>query len=306
MKRKYLIIVNPVAGKGKGEKAHKIIKDFLAGKNFERKIVLTERPEHAKEITEKESGNFDVIVAVGGDGTNNEIINGLNFGHEKIFAVIPIGSGNDLVHNYPYPKKTDEILNTVFRDEIRAMNIDVGKIVYKENNSRERKTHYFINGLGIGFDAFVAYLNQQNKTLSGIASYILAVGKALKTYKPFEIDFETEEVNAKGEKMLLAIGNGVSAGGGFYLTPNGIVNDGLLELCVLDTVGKAELMMKLPLALFNKVDKIKQIALSRFKNLIIKEISPTFVHADGETVTTELISAEISLVEKNNLKIING
>jgi YegS/Rv2252/BmrU family lipid kinase len=306
MNRKYLIIVNPVAGKGKGEKAYRVIKDFLSDKSFDYEIILTERPEHAKEITENKINEFDIVVAVGGDGTNNEIINGLDFEKEKIFAVVPIGSGNDLVHNYPYPKDLNDILNTVFKAEIKLMNIDVGQIIFKEAKSDEEKTHYFINGLGIGFDAFVAYLNQQNKTLNGIASYILAVGKALKTYKPFEIDFSTEKESVKGEKMLLAIGNGVSAGGGFYLTPNGIVNDGLLELCVLDTVGKAELMMKLPLALFNKVDKIKQISLSRFQDLTINKISPTFVHADGETVTTELISAKVSLVKNNNLKIITG
>ncbi|NOX16836.1 MAG: YegS/Rv2252/BmrU family lipid kinase [Chlorobi bacterium] len=306
MKRKYLVIVNPVAGKGKGEKAYHEIKEFLSDKSLDYEIVLTERPEHAKEITRMKSAEFNVIVAVGGDGTNNEIINGLDFEKEKIFAVVPIGSGNDLVHNYPYPKDIDEIFKTIFAEEINVMNIDVGKIIYKEQNSSESKTHYFINGLGIGFDAFVAYLNQQNKTLSGIASYILAVGKALKTYKPFEIDFATETIKEKGEKMLLAIGNGVSAGGGFYLTPNGIVNDGLLELCVLDTVGKAELMAKLPLALINKVDKIRQISLSRFKRLKINEISPTFVHADGETVATKLISAEISLAQNNKLKIITG
>jgi YegS/Rv2252/BmrU family lipid kinase len=250
---------------------------------------------------------YDIIIAVGGDGTVNEVVNGmLSCNNQKTFGVLPVGSGNDFVKNLNLPKNIEDILSVYHNDNLsEVIKSDIGVINFKEYENDTDKVHYFINGLGIGFDAYVAYLNQQNKTLSGLTSYILAVFKALLNYKMLDVNVEGNNFKITGKKLMLTIGNGISSGGGFYLTPNAVINDSILNFSIFEAISRRRLLTALPLVLLNKIDKIPEATMYEFKELSIRLLEPYYVHCDGEIITDKMLSADIKLADRN-LDVINS
>lgn len=300
---KFLYIVNPVAGKGRGKKAMPVISDFCNSHKINHKIIITEFPTHAREIMEKESDNFDTIVSVGGDGTLNEVVNGMSSGARQKLAVLPIGSGNDFVKNIGISSNILENLSIIHNNN-SIISSDIGVIKFTTDDNNEEKTHKFINSLGIGFDAFVGHLNQNNKVLSGIMSYLYAVLKGLMNYKMISTELRISDEVISGDRLMVSIGNGVSSGGGFYLNPYAIINDGKLDISVFDSVTRRRLLWALPMALLNKLDKIPEAKFYSTNNSIeIKLRNPYYIHCDGEIITDKLRSATIT-IRKNALKVI--
>lgn len=296
---KFLYIVNPTSGKGRGKKTISQIHSFCKSHNVNYKLEETKYNLHAREITQKNLAHYDAVIAVGGDGTVNEVVNGL-FPHQNtIFGVLPVGSGNDFVKNISLHNTIKENMSLIHSNSHNSIsNVDLGIVDYTEKDSVEQKSHVFANNLGIGFDAYVGHLNQNNKTLSGLSSYILAVIKALFNYKMINLELNLPQDRISGEKLLVAIGNGISSGGGFYLNPNAKIDDGLLDITVVDKVTRRRLMTALPMALINKLEKIREAKMYISKEFEIKLNSPYFVHCDGEIITQTLEEAKISIKPK--------
>lgn len=296
---KYLYIVNPVSGKGKGKKAIKLIESFHS---HDCDIVITNYPKHATDIVKKECNNYKTIISVGGDGTLNEIINGFELGARSNLAVLPVGSGNDFVKNINYNKNIKDTLSLITNNNNKVMDVDRGKIEFydKENSS---KAHYFINNLGIGFDAYVGFINLNNKVFSGLLSYLYAVVKALFNYQMVDIEYKSKDNMINGKKLMVSIGNGVCSGGGFYLNPNAIINDGVLDISIFDKITRRRLLAALPMALINKLDKVPEAKMYMTDYADIKLKNPYFVHCDGEIITTTLKEAKIT-IQKKAVKIL--
>lgn len=301
---KYLYIINPAAGKGKGITAKNVIDDFHKINKIQYTIVLTETPKHATKIAKENLRSFSHIIAVGGDGTINEVINGIANTNDVIFSVLPIGTGNDLIKSMNFPndiKKSLEILHNKVKNKIILA--DLGLLEYSEKESSNVKSHYFINCLGIGFDAYVGFINSANKMLSGVTSYVIAVLKALYKFKMIDssIIFDNEEI--KGKKLMLTVGKGISSGGGFYLTPNAVLDDNYLDISIFDKVSRFRLLQVLPKALVNKLQNVKEAGMYKTKCLQISLEEPYYVHCDGEIISEVLESAKISCVE-NGIKLL--
>lgn len=293
---KLLYIVNPIAGKGRGKKVISKIKQFHNGSNGKYKIIITKFPKHASQIAKENSGNGDLIISVGGDGTLNEVINGLNLENKNKVAVLPIGTGNDFASNFKYGKSVKDNLIRISKYRNNLVSVDIGSVEFQDKEKTVKNT-LFINSLGIGFDAYVAYLNQNNKLLSGMSSYIVAVFRALTNLDNIKMDIGLSEMNIDGEKLLLAIGNGKTSGGGFYLNPNAKIHDGFLDLTVIDKINsRLRLIRKLPLALFNKIETIPEVSMYKFKILEIDLERPYYVHTDGEIISDSVTSLEIKSV----------
>ena len=227
--KKFLYIVNPVAGNGRGERSIEVINSYCKTNGINYQIHITEYPLHATKIAKENHSDFSHIIAVGGDGTVNEVLNGISLNNRIIFAALQIGTGNDLVKNFNYSTELIDILEIIHSEEKQNIKeIDIGKVNYTTGNSSDNLEHYFINNLGIGFDAYVGYLNQHNKRLKGVASYVLAVFKALINYNMVNCEVTFNNTKISGNKLMLTIGNGISSGGGFYLTPRAIIDDNLL------------------------------------------------------------------------------
>jgi len=296
--------VNPISGKGRGKKAIPIIEFYCSENNVNYTIVETEYTKHATELAKANKNNFDVIVAVGGDGTVNEVINGIGNEVSLTFTVLPVGSGNDFVKNLGINGNIKDNLSIIHDpEEHEIIEVDIGNIQFTEVESDTIKHHKFINCLGIGFDAYVGHLNQKNKVLSGLSSYVYAVLRALFNFKMINVDLDFNETKYSGDKLMISIGNGISSGGGFYLTPNAIINDGLLDITIFETVTRARLLTALPMALLNKIEKVPEAKLLTSENLKLKLNTPYFVHCDGEIISEKLTTAEIS-TNQNVLKVI--
>ena len=142
------------------------------------------------------------------------------------------------------------------------------------------------------------------KKLTGIFSYIYAVIQALFNYKMINVELEFNNMKVTGQKLMISVGNGISSGGGFYLNPNAIVDDGLLDLSIFDQVTRRRLLTALPMALINKVEKIPEAELFTSDNFNISLSNPTFVHCDGEIISKDLKTAEIK-IHRNAIKFIS-
>jgi YegS/Rv2252/BmrU family lipid kinase len=301
---KYLYIVNPTSGKGRGKKAIPLINSFCSSNNIDYAILETEYHLHARELAKNNCDKYDVIVAVGGDGTVNEIINGMEVGASTLLAVLPVGSGNDFVKNLGFGNNINDNMSIIHDSNFNEIaSVDVGKISFTEVGSNNGNSHKFVNSLGIGFDAYVGHLNQKNKVLSGLLSYIYAVIRALFNYQMINVDIDNGNTQISGDKLLISIGNGISSGGGFYLNPFAKINDGLLDVTVVDKVTRRRLMTALPMALINKLEKVPEAKLSTTKNITLKLNTPYFAHCEGEIITEKLTSAVIS-IEKDSLRVL--
>lgn len=302
--KKNLYIVNPTAGKGKGKKGIPLIKSFC--KDNSCKIVETKYPLHATELVIENKQEYKNIIAVGGDGTVNEVISGIGAGAHNNLGVLPVGSGNDFFKNIDLGESLKDSLSIINSPDLqKQLLVDIGKISFTENGNKEQKTHLFVNNLGFGFDAYVGYINQNNKAFSGITSYLYAVIKALFNYKMINITMKFDDREISGSKLLVSIGNGISSGGGFFLTPEALINDGLLDLNIIEKVTRRRLLMALPMALANKIDKIPESNLNKAERIKINLEEPYFAHCDGEIISKELSTAEITLY-KNALNVITS
>ncbi|MCF8240252.1 MAG: YegS/Rv2252/BmrU family lipid kinase [Melioribacteraceae bacterium] len=302
--KKIYFIVNPKAGKGKGESTYEIIKNELNECDPNRFILYrTENPHHATTITKNIDDN-SIVFAVGGDGTVNEVLNGIDLNKDIVFGVLPIGSGNDFAKNVKTSTSIKDLVNKIKMDSYNIRQVDLGNALISEEGSDAEIHTKFINALGIGFDAYVAFLNQNSKVFNGLISYIFAVFKAVSKVKFVDAEFEIENETISGEKLIVTLGNGHCSGGGFYLNPGAVIDDGILNLTTIEKIGKLRILKELPKALFNKLETIDIAKMYKFEQIDIRLKSGNFVHTDGEVVTANATRIKVNII-KSGIKIIN-
>lgn len=293
--KKFLFILNPVSGKGKGIKLLNSIRQYLSSENISYDLILTEKPNHATELVKIYENNFKYIISVGGDGTLNEVVNGYNFKNGTIFGVLPVGSGNDFAQNLGLKKDLIDNLKLICLDKHEVKECDICEITYFDKTQNSEVKKRFINNLGLGFDAQVAFINQNNKIFSGIISYVFAVLRAMKNYKSINFTLKLKDSIINGEKLLLTFGNGVSSGGGFYLTPHAQINDNMLAVTTIDFIKRTKLLRKLPLALINKIETVKEAKLYKTESADIHLNNFVYIHTDGESryIHTDKINVSV-------------
>lgn len=293
--KKKVVIVNPIAGKGEGESFLKEVTKLKTDKYPNLFVEVTESHGHAEKIALKyNSPDTDLIVA-GGDGTLHEVLQQTAPDIKFTLGVVPIGSGNDFARELGVIKNPIQCLDETLQSS-KVSTIDIGKISIKEFGTKKRITHYFIGSCGIGFDAYVAYLSNMESRLRGLPLYVTSVIKALYKTNPFEIEGNFDETVYSGLKLLLAIGNSKSSGGGIKLVPKAELNDGLLDCCLVDAANKLTIMSKLPLAIAGKHLGIKEATYTQFRNASLRSKSPVFVHNDGEVISKNAETMELSVI----------
>ncbi|MBC8384769.1 MAG: diacylglycerol kinase family lipid kinase [Candidatus Cloacimonetes bacterium] len=253
-------------------------------------------PNHATSLTEKAiCRGYRNIVAVGGDGTVNEIINGImNSGNpEKIhFGVIPEGGGNDFAHNFELPSKIGKAIKKLKRE--KTLKIDVGKI----------ENFYFINSIGIGFDAEVSINSRKIRFLNGLPRYLLAVLLSLIKLKTYEIEIKIDDKTLSSSYLMITIGNGKYCGSGFQITPNAKPADGVFDICLIDAINRRRLLKLLPAAIKGKHLGQPEVMIKRSNSVEIKADAELPVYFDGEIpelknpkiLKIQLLSKKINLI----------
>jgi YegS/Rv2252/BmrU family lipid kinase len=248
-----------------------------------------------------------IVVAVGGDGTASEVANGI-IGSNKILGVIPCGSGNDFIKSVGVPPLLPHSLNVLLRG--KTQRIDIGELLCKNTglesgHERNSPARYFVNGVGIGFDAGVAERVNRGKCLKGNLSYLFAVFQTLRSYKPMIFEVSAEDVTWRSRNLLIAIGNGNCAGGRFYLTPEATPQDGLLDGCIIEDMAIPRILRLMPKVMKGSHGKSPGVHLFRGKNISVRSEGSFSVHADGEVVGRN-VNAAVVRVRERALNVISG
>jgi diacylglycerol kinase (ATP) len=291
-------IVNPRSGNGNIARTIPLIRKQFDEAAIPFEIYLTKKANDATAVAREVSDKFPVLVAVGGDGTVNELVNGM--GSSNILGVLPTGSGNDFSKMLQLPHRTTEILQVIAKQKTKL--IDLGHITAM-NNRLEKIEKYFVNSVGIGLDAKVAYETRKLPMLRGLAKYVVAAMKSIFSYSPAiaHVSFDLRE--SHGKHLLIAIGNGKSAGGGFYLTPDAILDDGLLDICLAKDISVLEALKILPFVLKGKHGRFGKIEFGQTAKLKVKGDDDLPVHVDGEVIGLDLREIAIDL-KPRSLRVI--
>jgi YegS/Rv2252/BmrU family lipid kinase len=280
---KYVVIINPAAGRGKGKKLENAVIKLVKDEFGDVEIFRSDYQNHARELAAELKNKYQVIIAAGGDGTVNEIVNGM-IGGTAALAVLPMGSGNDFTKMLNFPKEMKDVIQIIKKDKRKK--IDIGKV----------GDRYFPNGMGAGFDAWVVRESMKVSRLRGFLIYLYAVLKTVFLYKNQTITFSANNETTQRDVFLVAVGNGKAMGGGFFLTPQATIDDGLLDICIIRALSKREVLLNLPKAIHGKHTELEQVEMLRADKVVIQSEEGIAVHVDGELLGMELKNLDISVL----------
>lgn len=268
----YLFVINPTAGGGRSKSIIPIIERQMYQRNIDYKIVITENPREATKIAEENADKFSVIVAVGGDGTVNEVAKGIINKRQGVLGVIPCGTGNDFSKGIDLPLNTKEALETIIRGHKKR--IDLGKI----------NGYSFLNIASIGFDAEVVIsTNKIKKKIKSSISYILGVLVTLFRFRSKETALIIDGEEYKRKLLLLAVGNGKCYGGGLEILPMAKMDDGYFHICLVKDISNLKLLMLFPSIFKGKHLEYKNyVEIYRAKEVILKNNENINLNIDGE------------------------
>lgn len=283
---KHLFIINPVAGKGNASSYIPEIHNYFKKKPDEYNIEITKSPGHAKEIAASyaKKGEYR-IYATGGDGTLNEVLNGMA-GSACSLGIIPTGSGNDFIKSIYKSRKYNDILEKTING--KAVPIDCGII-----NNR-----YFINIMSVGLDAEVAYYAAKvNKKLhlKGKLSYYTGIALALLKGKikfPIKLIFNDSET-VETEIALTACTNGTYYGGGFMPVPTTEYNDGVLDVCFVNKKSIFGILFLIPKYMKGTHVNSRGVNFRQITKLRIESEKELKVNVEGELMFADILDIEI-------------
>jgi YegS/Rv2252/BmrU family lipid kinase len=272
---KWIFIVNPIAGNGFAKTIVPDLENRIKANGIDGEIVFTERPGHATEL----AGSFyqkgyKYFISVSGDGTFNEMARALIYKKDAVTGVIPAGTGNDFIQILGFPNRfREEDWDAFFRMNIIAM--DAGTV-----NER-----IFLNGMGLGFDAQVASENYEESgevKKGGPYKYIWHIVKTLLFFREKRMKILNNGDHHETDCFINTIAIGRRFAGGFFLTPEAIANDGLLDVCSikkLNLLQRFSLLLKVP-----RGEHIKDPKVNYFQTpaIDIEFTRKVPFHVDGE------------------------
>jgi len=270
MRKKILFIINPVSGIGKQKAIESYIKEGIDTKLAAVEILYTQHKGHAFELSRSAANHCQMVVAVGGDGTVNEVGRGL-IGSTTALGIIPTGSGNGLARHLEIPFKVNKAIQALNNPLIKP--IDVIRM----------NEFYSLNVAGIGFDAFISHLFAQRKRRGPLA-YMQLMTKEFATYKSatyqVTIGNETKDWNA----FLISFANSTQYGNNFHIAPKARVDDGLIDVCLIRDFPKYTAPALLISMLDQSIDKNKYDMIVKAPDVVISHPTPMLGHVDGEPV----------------------
>src|SRR5574344_975277 len=272
-KRKIVFIINPISGTHSKDEIPQLIESGLDKSLYDGVIKFTEYAGHAAEIAlQCVKDGVDVVAAVGGDGTVNEVARSL-IHTDTALAIIPCGSGNGLARHLQIsmePRQAIEVLN---RGVVKML--DYGTI-----NGQP-----FFCTCGVGFDAFVSY-KFANSTKRGMLTYLENALREILKYKPETYELEDEAGEYKYKAFLIACANASQYGNNAYIAPNASMSDGLMDVTIMEPFTMIE-APQIAFQLFNKlIDKNSRIKTFQCKRLTIHRKEQGVIHYDGEPLMT--------------------
>jgi len=287
---KWMVFVNPHAGTNKGERDWGKIYDILYSSQIKFDFVFTKHKEHATALTTKYiKKGFRKFLIVGGDGTLNEVVNGIYFQKniptkDFLLAMIPVGTGNDWCRMFNIPFNYKKAIKVIEHGQIFTQ--DIGKVSYYQSNISKHR--YFINVSGMGYDAVVAAKTNKDKELGkgGVLTYLKNLLTSLIFYKHSNIRIEIEEKNdfCECEAFSLSVGICKYNGGGMKQLPDAIPDDGLFDLTLIKKLSKFSVLKEVKNLYDGSFTKHPKVQTFRGKTIKIESTPEINLEADGESL----------------------
>lgn len=286
---KHIIILNPIAAKGKASEQIPQIESLFKERGIDYDLRVTQGVWHAAELA-RDAGRegYGVVVAAGGDGTVNEVVNGLMLAYERgerlpALGVLAVGRGNDFAYGADVPSSLTECVEVIASRESRPM--DVGKVT----GGDYPMGRYFGNGIGIGFDTIVGLEAAKLTRVHGFMAYVIG---ALRTFVMYP-EAPLVRLERDGEALEMAshqisIMNGKRMGGTFFMAPDSVNYDGFFDLCMAERLTRREmlgLIVRYTKGTQAKSPKIRTGRAARYS--ISAPNGGLVVHADGETICVD-------------------
>jgi len=295
MKKKLLVVINPISGTGKQKGIEKILVNRLDSNMYDVEITHTEYAGHASEIArEAVKKNFNNLVVVGGDGTVNEVVKEL-IDTDITVGIIPCGSGNGLARHLGIPMNTKKAISSI------------NTFVHKKIDTISINNEKCVNVAGIGFDALISY-EFANMSKRGIVSYFKSVVKNYFSYKNQQFSIQNNGETKELKAFLFSIANSSQYGNNAYIAPDARIDDGLVDLVALKKPNLFQLPL-LAISLFNKtIHKSSLCKVIEGSEFIINQVND-IAHIDGEplklgrTINVKVNPSSLNILVNQNKKI---
>jgi diacylglycerol kinase (ATP) len=304
---RFLLIVNPTSGRGFAGRSIPLMEQELKKYNLDYKLVLTERPWHAAELTEQAARDgYETVIIASGDGTANEALNGLMrarvAGFDKTaMGQIAVGTGNDFAFGMGIPGGVGPGCKILAENYRRRM--DVG--IVKGGDYPDGR--YFGNGVGIGFDAATGFVAARIRWIRGMLLYLIAAIETIFVYyKAPTVTMDYDDKKMTVSPLMLSIMNGRRMGGGFFFAPKGDPADGSFDLCIARSASQLRIFGLIPYFMKGTQGTQKEVTMTQARKVHVTAVQGTLpVHCDGETVcfegkelTIELLPRQIEFITK--------
>ena len=290
MKRKALFIINPVSGGKRKDDVPQLIQKYLNADIFNAVIVFSTGVAHARQVAKEAIGQYDLVVAVGGDGTVNEIASAL-VGSNTLLGIIPCGSGNGLSRFLNIPMDIEEAIK----------NLNTGHA--ETIDSAEANGQPFFNMAGMGFDAHISEVFSHNKK-RGFISYIKSSITEIVNYKPQFYHIEIDGVAYERTAFMVSMANSSQYGNNMHIAPYASVQDGLIDVCIIRPFPIFRLFEMGFRMLLKTSNQSKYLEIIQGRHINITRKAPGPMHLDGEP---QIIGADVKInIVPRSLKVIVG
>jgi diacylglycerol kinase (ATP) len=279
---KVLVIFNPEANRGRNLRMAEDMHEQIAHRGGV-EWISTDAPGHATRLAAQAANEgFGCVVAIGGDGTVHEVVNGLmqiTAGSRPQLGIVPVGSGNDFVRGAATTSNPNQALEHVFNNG-KTVSIDIGLL-----RMDGQKDCYWLNVLGIGFDAAVTLQSQRMRHLHGKMMYFMAaIRTIIENYNAPGMSMDIDGEQFTQRVLMLTIGNGTREGGGFITTPDSRIDDGLLDFCMFQPVSRLMMVRLIPEVMRGTHTRFHQVRMGRLKRMNLHADQPLLIHTDGEVM----------------------
>jgi diacylglycerol kinase (ATP) len=278
-----MVIVNPVAGAYSTHRKWPHISRLLKhiGLSFDYKY--TEGVGHAIELAQAAAGSeYRYLVAVGGDGTVNEVANGIllsTSSGDTALGIVSTGTGSDFTRSVGIPRRYASACS--YLSSSRRVLVDVGVVEYKSKGQSRRR--FFVNAAGVGFDATVVEATERvPKYLGGTVPYVVGLLRSLFGYRNTPVSLSIGGRSEAARILNVVVANGSYLGGGMHIAPEAKLDDNLLDVLVIGDIGKFELLKALPTVYKGTHVNHPKVRMEKATRVTVESSERILVHADGE------------------------
>lgn len=293
----WLVIVNPNAGKRKGAKDWKKISSLMVKYNIPFKAVFTRHSNHAVKLSRIYiRKGFRRILVVGGDGTLNEVVNGI-FLQKKFdttditMGLIPVGTGNDWARTYGIPRDYEEAVKVIARGKTFIQ--DTGRVEYIQDG--KKRFRHFLNNAGMGFDALVVEKTNAVKSQGkgNSASYLTSLLSVMFHYKNLPATVYVDKEPMKMKIFSFSVGICPWSGNGMKQLPNALPGDGMFDVTLINQISKMKIVRNIKKLYDGSFIQLNEVKTLRTNKISLQAPKPIFLEVDGESLGHTPIRFEI-------------